>query len=76
VIPFIQRTWFVWWILATVFIVRWFHLFSYRTNENALELPDLGEGETPRHQIALEPQGEYLSETENLVLGSVRSSAQ
>jgi hypothetical protein len=32
VIPFIQKTWFLWWILATLSILRWFHLFSSRTH--------------------------------------------
>ncbi len=69
-ILFIQRTWFMWWILATVVILRWFHLFSHGTDESGLELPELGEGETPRHQIPLEPQAVYLSKTENFVLES------
>ncbi len=69
-ILFIQRTWFMWWILATVLILRWFHLFASHTDESGLELPDLGEGETPRHQIPLEPQDIDLSKTENLVLES------
>lgn len=55
-ILFIQKTWFMWWMLMTVFILRWFHLLSYRTNESALELPDLDEEETPHHQIPLETQ--------------------
>ena len=69
-IVFIQRTWFVWWILATVIILRWFHLFSYRTDESAFEMPDLGEGERARHRISPEPHDVYLSETENLALES------
>jgi hypothetical protein len=28
VISFFQKTWFLWWILATLIILRWFHLFS------------------------------------------------
>jgi hypothetical protein len=31
VIPFIQKTWFLWWILATLVILRWFHLLASRT---------------------------------------------
>jgi hypothetical protein len=68
VIVFIQRTWFIWWILATVFILRWFHLFSHRTTVSALELPDLDQEETTHHQIPPEQQAVYLSKTENLVL--------
>jgi hypothetical protein len=28
VIPFIEKTWFLWWIVATLVILRWFHLLS------------------------------------------------
>jgi len=44
VIPFIQKTWFLWWILATLFILRWFHLFSSDPDEGSLEVPESGEG--------------------------------
>ena len=45
-IPFIQKTWFVWWILATLVVLRWFHLFSFRSdNEKASEAVDSGEKE-------------------------------
>lgn len=27
-ISFIEKTWFLWWILATLIILRWFHRFS------------------------------------------------
>jgi hypothetical protein len=41
VIVFLQKTWFLWWILATLFILRWFHLFAFRTDdERAFEEPD------------------------------------
>jgi hypothetical protein len=33
VIVFLQKTWFLWWILATLVILRWFHLFSSRTDD-------------------------------------------
>jgi hypothetical protein len=34
-ILFIAKTWFLWWIFAVVFIVRWFHVVSARaTTEN------------------------------------------
>lgn len=29
-IALLQKTWFVWWILATLFTLRWFHLVSIR----------------------------------------------
>jgi len=28
VILFLERTWFLWWIVAIILILRWFHLFS------------------------------------------------
>jgi hypothetical protein len=40
VIPFIQKIWFLWWIVAPLFILRWFHLFSSRTDERDLEAAD------------------------------------
>jgi hypothetical protein len=40
VILFLQKTWFLWWILATVFILRWFHLFSSDAHERVLEAAD------------------------------------
>jgi hypothetical protein len=33
VIPFIQKTWFLWWMLSTLVTLRWFHLFSSRTDD-------------------------------------------
>jgi hypothetical protein len=44
-ILFFQKTWFLWWILATFVILRWFHLFSSGSNERALEAADFAEGE-------------------------------
>jgi hypothetical protein len=38
VIPFIERTWFLWWILAILVILRWFHLFSSGTEDSASEV--------------------------------------
>jgi hypothetical protein len=40
VIPFFQKSWFLWWILATLIVLRWFHLFSSRTDQRALEPAD------------------------------------
>jgi hypothetical protein len=38
VIVFLQKTWYLWWILATLIILRWFHLFtSDKEDEEALE---------------------------------------
>ena len=37
-IAFMEKTWFLWWILATLVILRWFHLLSSGTDsEGAFE---------------------------------------
>ena len=38
-IVFLQKTWFLWWIAASLFILRWFHLFAFRTDERAFDEP-------------------------------------
>jgi hypothetical protein len=43
VIVFLQKTWFLWWVLATLVILRWFHLFSFRPDEMETEAADSGE---------------------------------
>lgn len=40
VIPFFEKTWFVWWILATLVILHWFHRFASRADERAPEAAD------------------------------------
>jgi hypothetical protein len=66
VIPFIQSTWFVWWILATLFILRWFHLFSSRTGESALEAADSREEETAPASNQIPPGAEKRIEAEGV----------
>ncbi|MGA2019061.1 MAG: hypothetical protein ABSH02_00620 [Candidatus Sulfotelmatobacter sp.] len=44
-IVFLQKTWFLWWIVADLVILRWFHLFSSSAHEMALEAADLVEEE-------------------------------
>jgi len=75
VIPFIQKTWFVWWILATLFILRWFHLFSSHPDEGALEVPDSGERKavTASNQIPSEPRAIYVTRN---APGVVRGASQ
>jgi hypothetical protein len=34
VVPFFQKTWFLWWILATLIILRWFHLFASSADDD------------------------------------------
>ena len=36
-IPFIEKTWVLWWIVAVVIILRWSHLFL--SNTGAVEVP-------------------------------------
>jgi hypothetical protein len=38
-IEFIEKTWFLWWIGATVVILRWFHLVSSETGDSTIEVP-------------------------------------
>jgi len=38
VIPFIERTWFLWWVVALIVILRWFYLFSSRADDRAIEI--------------------------------------
>lgn len=32
-IAFIEQTWLLWWLLATLIILRWFHLFSSKSEK-------------------------------------------
>jgi uncharacterized membrane protein YecN with MAPEG domain len=36
-VAFLMHTWFVWWILAIVFILRWMHVMSVQ--QTVKELP-------------------------------------
>lgn len=33
-ISFVEKTWFLWWLLATLMILRWFQLFSSETSDD------------------------------------------
>jgi hypothetical protein len=35
VILFIEKTWFLWWMLAIVVAMRWFHLLSAKKMQSA-----------------------------------------
>jgi hypothetical protein len=39
VIPFLEKTWFFWWTVATLAILRWLHVISCHTEQEGLELP-------------------------------------
>jgi hypothetical protein len=40
VIPFFEKTWFFWWAIATVVILRWLHVISCNPSQEALEERD------------------------------------
>lgn len=44
---FLQKTWFLWWIFATLVILRWFHLLSSLTNRRVLEAAEPAKEEAP-----------------------------
>jgi hypothetical protein len=37
-ILFLAKTWFLWWMFAIVFIVRWFNVVSARTTTEDLDV--------------------------------------
>lgn len=41
---FIEKTWFLWWMLAIVIGLRWFHLVSANVKLLGLEAQALAEG--------------------------------
>jgi hypothetical protein len=47
VIRFLQKTWFFWWLLATLVILRWFQLSSSRADEK-----DPGEGDSAKEEAS------------------------
>ena len=57
-IPFMEKTWFLWWLLATVVILRWFHLLSSRATLEASKQTSTPRKESPRVQnrFRREPQ--------------------
>jgi hypothetical protein len=59
-ILFLQRTWFLWWILATLVVLRWFHLFSSHIHEKILEATESAKGEAPTTSKKVSPGTEGL----------------
>lgn len=47
VIPFIEKTWFLWWIFATLAILRWLHVMSSHTAQKAPEVSAPADLEAP-----------------------------
>ena len=43
-IPFLEKTWFLWWMLADVVVLCWFHALSTR-NKNQVEGLDMLDSE-------------------------------
>jgi hypothetical protein len=43
-ISFLAKTWFVWWMLAVVFILRWFHVLSAHPESDVLDSPGDDQG--------------------------------
>lgn len=46
VIPFLMKTWLLWWMLADVVILRWLHVLFARGKMSALNASDAGEEQT------------------------------
>jgi hypothetical protein len=46
-ISFIEKSWFLWWIFATLAILRWLHVISCHTEQEGLELPRPDEQASP-----------------------------
>jgi len=43
-ISFLAKTWFVWWMLAVVFILRWVHVLPADPESDLLESPKDDQG--------------------------------
>lgn len=52
-IPFFEKTWFFWWTIATVVILRWLHVISSNTSQEALQEPDAAAEGTPSNVGAI-----------------------
>ncbi len=46
-IPFIEKTWFFWWILATLAILRWLHVNSCQAEHEGSDSTMASEEATP-----------------------------
>jgi hypothetical protein len=46
-ILFIGKTWFLWWILLSVFLLRWFHQVSSKAAAMGFEVPESSDEKTP-----------------------------
>ena len=57
-IPFLERTWFFWWTIATVVILRWLHVISCNASHEALQAPDAGE-EGPPSDVGTGPSRKH-----------------
>lgn len=46
-IPFFEKTWFFWWTIAVVVILRWLHVISCSASQETSEARAAVEEETP-----------------------------
>jgi len=55
VIPFFEKTWFFWWSIAVVVILRWLHVISCSASHEPLGEPVATGKDTPSDVDALAP---------------------
>ena len=46
---FFENTWFIWWVVAAIAILRWFHVISTRPDRYLGWAPD----ERPNHPLTV-----------------------
>jgi hypothetical protein len=78
VILFLQKAWYLCWILAILVILRWFHLFSSRMHEKVLEANESAkeEASTTSRQIPLGSASSSIYLRQNACAGVVKVAAQ
>jgi hypothetical protein len=52
-ITFLEHTWILWWALASVVVLRWFHQAYNRSHGSADEAPEPEDANLPGSQDAL-----------------------
>jgi hypothetical protein len=77
-ILFLQKTWLLWWILAILVMLRWFHLFSSRMHEKILEANESAkeEASTTSKQIPSGTASSSIYLRQNACAGIVKVAAQ
>lgn len=69
-IVFLEKIWFLWWILATLIILRWFHLFSSKEDEAVLEAVHSAEEKLLRSRKGFPQQAVYVRKDKTPLLQS------